>query len=121
MATSTSQDEWMTVTPPSDPEPDPLDRYMSLHRTVVTSGVEDAAELLAELADQAPDREHLLDLSMLVESYVFRGEEAYPHLEAAMRRSSNLRRAWSCVFTTVPEEWNERLDALVQPDEHLER
>src|SRR5437879_3343830 len=71
--------------------------YDPFHIAVLTGDPSDSAHLLAMLADEAPDDEHLRALSIaLVEAFLgVHAEAAYAPFEAALRTSANLRKAWS--------------------------
>jgi len=89
---------------------------------------EEAMEL-ARLADEAPDDDHITALAVsLVEGFLHRGlpspfhvaeQRVFPAFEAALRRSPNLRRAWCRALCTLPAEWEDRFNALVEPDEQI--
>ncbi len=95
-------------------------KYDGHHMPVLMEDPQVAAALLARLADAAPDDDHIEALSIsMVEAFLSRGTEVFPAFEAAMRTSSNLRKAWSVAWSAVPDEWEARFNALVQPDENL--
>jgi hypothetical protein len=58
----------------------------------------------------------------LVEAFLgVRGDDAYPAFEESLRSSSNLRKAWSLAWSSVPDQWQNRFDALLQPGEGIGR
>jgi hypothetical protein len=95
--------------------------YEPYHASILLDEPASSAALLQRLADEAPDDEHLEALAIsLVEAFLgVRGEDAYPLFEDSLRSSSNLRKAWSFAWSSVPDEWQNRFDALLQPGEAI--
>ena len=95
--------------------------YEPHHVFVVMGEPSASAALVGTLADEAPDETNLEALSIsLVEAFLgVRGADGYPLFEQALRSSSNLRKAWSFAWSSVPDEWQKRFDALIRPGEVL--
>lgn len=90
--------------------------YEGYHLRVMFDDPAETIGLIRELADAAPDDDHLLALAIsLVETYIHQhAPEGFPHFEAALQESASLRKAWSYSWATVPDEWERRFEAAGQ-------
>jgi hypothetical protein len=81
--------------------------------SVMTDDPAESIDMIRELADQAPDDDHLAALTIsIVETYIHQHDpDGFPHFEAALRKSANLRIAWSHCMAVVPDEWERRFAA----------
>jgi hypothetical protein len=95
--------------------------YLPYHVQMLMGDPAESAQLLAALADEAPDDDHLDALATsLIEAFLgAHGEAAYSHFEAALRSSQNLRKAWSCAWSAVPDEWERRFSDLLEEGEDI--
>lgn len=93
--------------------------YEPLHADVLMGDIAEGAQLLARLADSAPDDAHLNALAIsLIEAYLgVHKRAAYPEFEKALRESSRLRTAWCHAWSAVPAKWEKRFNQLVKESE----
>jgi hypothetical protein len=87
--------------------------YDGYAMSVMSDDPAESINLIRELADQAPDEQHLAALAIcLVETFIHQHDpDGFPLFEAALRQSPNLRKAWSHCAAGVPDEWERRFDA----------
>jgi hypothetical protein len=87
-----------------DPDwPELFKAYEGYHLRVMFDDPSVTIGLIRELADAAPDDDHLAALAIsLVETYIHQhAPEGFPHFEAVLQESANLRKAWSYSIATV--------------------